>query len=828
MKARKTISTKLGMFSFLVTIGLMQLPLAMAEQGYPQTRRIDDNWKFQLGDPSDGAAPSLEDSSWRTVNLPHDWSIESKTDPTAPMGGSGGFFPSGIGWYRQKLEVPTDWKGKHVEVEFEGVYENATIYLNGKKLYFQPYGYTTFFVDLTPDLTLGSANELAVRVDNSQQKNSRWYSGSGIYRHVWLHVTNPIRVSNWGVVVRTESASDASAALTITTQVTNATDQPVDIEVTSSVSGPEGEALGALKATIHLKAGEEQKSTSHLEVKTPPLWYPETPKMCKTTTEVCLVGTTSALDQVETPFGIRKLAWSAADGFTINGRTYKIKGGCVHGDNGVLGVCAFDRAEERKVEALKAAGFNAIRTAHNPYSPAFLDACDRLGMMVMENSFDCWTRGKNSKDYSIYFKDWWQRDLDAMVLRDRNHPSIVLWDIGNEVPAIFEDPAVAAYAPKMVQEVHALDGTRPVTIASRVWPKEQDIPTAEIGWSAQDIVGSNYSIANHIKRHDQFPNRVLLSTESFAPFGEWQAVLKNSYLIGDFIWTAQDYLGEVGVGRWFLIGDPTELIDKPDPNRPNEVRYFSQSSDKLYPWHGAPCGLVDILGFAKPIVKNWNVLWQTGQVKLGMAVLQPESDTVKVKLFPWGGFPSWDSWTWPGWEGKPMQVEVYSTYPKTRLYLNDKLVAEQDMGNGKTTYKVKYQPGVLKAVALDSDNKEVESTQFTTAGDASAIRMIPDRSSIAADGQDLSFVRVEVVDKAGQLQPNADAKIHFTLTGPGTIAGLGNANLKDETPYQGVDCRAYHGGALVVLRSSHQAGSLDLKADAKDLTSAEALVTTKP
>jgi beta-galactosidase len=828
MKARKTISTKLGIFSLLVTIGLMQQPLAMAEQGYPQTQRIDDNWKFQLGDPSDGAAPDFNDSSWRTVNLPHDWSIESKTDPTAPMGGGGGFFPSGIGWYRQKLEAPTNWKGKHVEVEFEGVYENATIYLNGKKLNFQPYGYTTFFVDLTPELQLGSANELAVRVDNSQQKNSRWYSGSGIYRHVWLHVTNPIRVSNWGVVVRTESASDASASLDITTQLTNPTDQPVDIEVSSSESGPGGEALGSVKEALHLKAREEKETTSHLVVKSPPLWFPETPKMCKTTTEVRLAGSLSSLDHVVTPFGIRKLAWNVTDGFTINGRTYKIKGGCVHGDNGVLGVCAFDRAEERKVEVLKAAGFNAIRTAHNPYSPAFLDACDRLGMMVMENSFDCWTKGKNRKDYSIYFKDWWQRDLNAMILRDRNHPSIVLWDIGNEVPAIFEDSTVAAYASKMVQEVHSLDGTRPVTIASRLWPKEQDLSTAEISWSAQDIVGSNYAIGSHIKRHEQFPNRVLLSTESFAPFGEWQAVLKNTYLIGDFIWTAQDYLGEVGVGRWFLIGDATEPVDKADPKKPGEIRYFGQGSDKLYPWHGAPCGLVDILGFAKPIAKNRNVLWQTGQVKLGMAVLQPESDTVKVKLFPWGGFPSWDSWTWPGWEGKPMQVEVYSTYLKTRLYLNDKLVAEQDMSNGKTTYKVNYEPGVLKAVALNNENKEVESTQFATSGDAAGICLKPDCSSIAADGQDLSFVRVEVVDKAGRLQPNADAQIHFNLTGPGTIAGLGNANLKDETPYQGMDCRVYRGVALVVLRSSHQAGSLYLRAEAQGLASAKVHIATNP
>jgi beta-galactosidase len=802
--------------------------LRLAEQGNPRERLpLDDNWKFQIGDPQDGASPSLDDSPWRSVNLPHDWSIESKTDPKASTGGGGGFFPSGVAWYRQKFQAPMDWKGKQIEVEFEGVYENASIYLNGKKLFTQPYGYSTFFVDLTSDLRIGDTNELAVRVDNSQQKNSRWYSGSGIYRHVWLHVRNPVHVIDWGVCVRTESVTTNQATLSLSTEVTNPGDSAADLKIVSEIFGPSG-SLAKVSTPVQVPAKAEKQITHKIEVKSPPLWAPEDPRMSRVVTRVIKASDDSIIDEVVTPFGIRKLAWNEVNGFTINGRTYKIKGGCVHHDNGVLGACAFDRAEERKVEVLKAAGFNAIRTAHNPYSPAFLAACDRLGMMVMENSFDCWTKGKNAKDYSLYFKDWWKRDLDTMILRDRNHPSIVLWDIGNEVPDIYEDPAVAAYAPKMVQEVHALDSTRPVTIASRVWPKAQDMPTAEKGWAAQDIVGSNYSIANHIKRHDQFPNRVLLSTESFGPFGEWQSVLKTPYLIGDFIWTAQDYLGEVGCGRWLVVGNPGEPLDKPDPKKPGEEHYFGFATDKLYPWHGAPCGLVDILGFAKPIIKNWNTRWQTDRVKLGMAVRQPESDTVKIKVFAWGGFPVWDSWTWPDWVGKPIQVEVYSTYPKTRLYLNDKVVGEQATGNdGKTTYQLNYAPGVLKAVALDKDNKEVEQTQLSTAGEAAALCLTPDRTTITADGQDLSFVRVEVVDKDGKLNPNAKQLVHFTLTGPGSIAGLGNANLKDETPYKGVECRVDHGVALVVLRSTHQEGAIILKATSDGLAPAETVITTQ-
>jgi beta-galactosidase len=808
--------------SFLfVTLGLFSLSIAQADQEARQTIRLDDDWKFMLGDPDKAAEPSFDDSTWRVVTVPHDWSIESKIDPAAPMGGGGGFFRSGIGWYRHKLEVTPDQKGKHIEVEFEGIYENASIYLNGKKLYTQPYGYTTFFVDLTHDLQPGS-NELAVRVDNSQQKNSRWYAGSGIYRHVWLHVTNPVHVSNWGVFVRTDTASDAEAALLIDTQVSNTTDQPVDVQIVSTATGPDNKELFKATGTVHVPANGTEKITSQGRVNAPPLWFPEKPNMCKITTE--LVKDSKIIDSVITPFGIRKLAWTVTEGLSLNGRPYKLKGGCTHGDNGVLGVCAFDRAEERKVEVLKAAGFNAIRTAHNPYSPAFLNACDRLGMMVMENAFDCWTQGKNSKDYSLYFKDWWQKDLDAMILRDRNHPSIVLWDLGNEVPSIFNSPAVAGYAPKLALEAHGLDSTRPVTIASNGWPSDQNIPIAETSWSAEDIVGSNYNINKHIQRHDQFPNRVLLSTESFPPLGQVDAVMKNSYVVGDFVWTAQDYLGESGIGRWFVVGDPTEPLDKPDPKKPGEIKTLGHGSDKLYPWHGAWCGLVDLLGFPKPVTKYWNVRWETGLVKLGMAVLQPQSDSVKVRNVGWGWYPSWDSWTWPGWEGKPISVEVYSTYPKTRLYLNDKLVGEQGISGGKTTYKLNYAPGVLKAVGLDESGKEVESTQFNTAGDAAGISLKPDHTTITADGQDLSFVRVEVSDKSGQVQPNADNTIRFTLSGPGAIAGLGNANVKDSTPYQGTECHVFHGVALVVLRSSRTPGTLELKATGDGLIPAETQV----
>ena len=809
----------LRILGFIVVASLV-MNSAIADSSRQDTR-LDDNWKFLLGDPQDGAMPTLDDSTWRSVTLPHDWSIEAKIDSKAPMGGGGGFFQSGIGWYRQSIQAPTEWQGKEIQVEFEGVYENAAIYLNGQKLYSRPYGYSTFFVDLTPGLKIGATNLLAVRVDNSKQKNSRWYAGSGIYRHVWLHVTNPIHISNWGVNAETTQADESKAQLKLSTRLTNQTGQTADVTVAYEFIGPKGNSIGKDALNCQVPARGEIAVSHTTMLSQPPLWSPEDPEMCQLVTRITENG--ALIDSITTPIGIRHLAWSVTDGFTINGKTYKLKGGCIHADNGVLGVCAFDRAEERKVQLLKADGFNALRTAHSPFSPELLNACDRLGMLVMENSFDCWIKGKNAQDYHLYFKDWWKQDLDDMVLRDRNHPSIVLWDIGNETPQIFSDREVASYAPKLVDEVHSLDKTRPVTIASCFWPSASDLPIGAISWDSQDIVGSNYAIGQHIAQHGQFPNRVLLSTESNPPLGEYNRVLNTSYVIGDFVWSAQDYLGESGIGRWFYIGDPTEPLKKPDPKKPGDINPLGHGDDRLYPWHGSNCGLVDILGDPKAVLQYWNVVWQTGP-KLGIAVKQPEGDQ-KIKVVGWGWFPTWSSWTWPGWEQKPMEVEVYSTYAKTRLYLNGQLVGEQPTQNSKSVYHVTYQPGTLKAVGLENGN-EMSEVKLVTAGAPSRIQLIPDRKTITADGQGLSFVQVEILDQNGQVQPNADQLITFSLFGPGTIAGLGNADMKSEDPYQGVQCHVFHGRALVVLRSTEQAGTLNLTAQSSGLTSAEVQITT--
>jgi beta-galactosidase len=816
----------------LLIVGYIIVPgsfvLAAAENPRQQTR-IDDGWTFFLGDPASAASPDFDDSGWRAVTLPHDWSIEGKMDPQAPMGGHGGFLPAGIGWYRHRFEAPSSWKNMEVRVEFEGVYMNADVYLNGQKLASHPYGFTSFFVDLTPALKIGASNVLAVRVDNSEHKNARWYTGSGIYRHVLLYVTNPVQVAPWGVFVSVPKANATSAKIAVQTEVLNQTQAATSARIETVVLAPDGHEIGQTESTVDLAASGRQQVKQELTLPNPPLWFPENPQLSSVVTEVIVDGKT--VDKVSTPFGVRALAWSADAGLTLNGKMYKLSGGCIHDDNGILGACAFDRAEERKIQLLKAAGFNALRMAHNPPSPELLDACDRLGMLVLDEAFDCWLNGKSPFDYHLVFKDWWQRDLDSMIERDRNHPSVVMWSIGNEIPGVYSDMG-GEYGPKLAAEIHSLDQTRPVTNGILGWPVDPKKPKpsdadsqkdADANWNSLDIVGSNYHLAQHVAQHDQYPNRILVSTESIPPIGEAFQVLDHPYVVGDFVWAAQDYLGEVGVGRWFYEGDPTEPMVPRKGQPPTKLYPISHGSDTLYPWRGANPGNLDLLGNSKPAAHLRNIVWNMGE-KIYMAVRQPADDK-KIIVVGWGWYPVWENWTWPGREGKPMGVDVYSRYEKVRLYLNDKLVGEAPTDrthNFQATFTLPYQPGTLKAAGVEN-GQETGAVKLVTVGEPAAIRLTPDRSTLKADGQDLSFVQVEVLDKDGRLQPNANELISFTLSGPGTIAGLGNAYLDSTEPYQGTQCHVYHGRALIVLRTSKHAGALRLHAESPGLAAGETL-----
>ena len=791
------------------TIILVLLSIVTNAQYQPAIQRkqlFDYNWKFSLGDAPTANTNDFDDKNWRTLDLPHDWSIEGKPDPKNPMGGAGGYFPAGIGWYRKAFKAPVTWKGKHVSIYFEGVYMNSEVFLNGKSLGVYPYGYSSFSYDLTPYLNFNKENELSVRVDNSQQINCRWYSGSGIYRHTWLIVTDPIHIAHWGVGITTPEVSADKATVQIKTIIRNETDQPQSIQLKTQLLSAHNNRAGDNLVQVALPANSEKEIAQIISVPKPLLWSPQTPHLYQARVQVLRRKT--IVDDTKTAFGIRSIKFTPENGFQLNGKTVKINGGCVHHDNGCLGAAAYDRAEERRVELLKRAGFNAIRTSHNPPSEAFLNTCDRLGMLVMDESFDGWEEQKNKYDYALYFKDWWQRDTEAMVLRDRNHPSIIIWSIGNEVLER-KKPRAIEIANMLARCIHNIDSTRPVTSAMTTWDKDWEI--FDSLFAAHDIGGYNYQLHRAPSDHNRVPSRIIVQTESYPrdAFANWKLVQNNNYIIGDFVWTALDYLGESGIGRWYYTGEtPGEHWER-----------------DFYPWHGAYCGDIDLMGWRKPISHYRSMLYNNNE-KLYMAVREPNPTPKEIKETMWSVWPTWESWTWPGHEGKDIQVEVYSKYPKVRLYLNKKLIGEQATTENhqfKATFTLPYAPGLLQAVGV-ADNKEIETRALKTAGNAANIKLKADRTTLSANRQDLSYVTIEITDAAGNLQPNAENLLQFRIDGTGVIAGLDNANLKDTAQYVGTKRTAWHGRALVVIKSTQQAGDIKLTVHSPGLTDASLII----
>ncbi|MRS01668.1 glycoside hydrolase family 2 protein [bacterium] len=772
------------------------------QEDFQRKNLFDYDWRFFLVDDPSASDRDFIDTNWRYLDLPHDWSIEGKIDPKNPTGGGGGYFPAGIGWYRKKFDVPPAWKDKCISVYFEGVYMNSEVFINGKSLGVHPYGYTAFSYDLTPYLDSDRENVLSVKVDNSKQMNSRWYSGSGIYRHVWMIVTDPVHVATWGVNITTPQVSEEKATVQIKTLVKNQTDLSQNIIVKTSLLDINNDNAGLDQTEVELPANSEKEIDQQITVSNPLLWSPEAPNLYQA--EIKVLKDNKVTDTARTTFGIRSIRFTTENGFQLNGKTVKINGGCVHHDNGCLGAAAFDRAEERRVELLKSAGFNAIRTSHNPPSEAFLDACDRLGMMVIDEAFDGWRESKTPFDYSVCFDEWWQRDIEAMVLRDRNHPSIIMWSTGNEI--IERKKPEAVETAKMLADcIRKIDPTRPVTSAMTTWDSDWDI--FDPLFAVHDVGGYNYQLHRAPDDHGRVPSRIVVQTESYPrdAFANWKMVQDHNYIIGDFVWTALDYLGESGIGRWYYSGEKAGEHWESD----------------LFPWHAAYCGDIDLTGWRKPISHYRSMLYNDTE-QIYMAVREPEGDTLKIHETLWSVWPTWESWTWPGFEGKDIQVEVCSRYPKVRLYLNQKLIGEQATTREqqyKAVFNVPYVSGILSAVGV-TDNKESEAVILKTAGNAEKIRLIPDRIKISADGQDLSFITVEVTDKDGILQPNAQNQLHFSVSGPGVIAGVDNADIKDLDPYSGSTRRAWHGRALVAVRNTRNTGDIKLTVSSEGLTDA--------
>jgi beta-galactosidase len=764
-----------------------------------QRLNFDRGWRFQLGEIPDAIwRGNLDDWTWRSIDLPHDWSIELQRAPTSPSGSAGGYFPTGVGWYQKPFSSPREWRGKKVLVEFEGVYMNSEVWLDEELLGRRPYGYTSFHHDLTRQLGVGSEHVLKILVDNGPQPNSRWYSGSGIYRHVWLWLSDRLHVPPWGISVSTPEVSADGAGVRVVTTVANETEADHQVTLRTRVVGPRGRTADSVDRPELIPAGERLDCTQELAVAHPRLWSPDAPQLYRIETEL-RVGR-KVVDTATTRFGIRSLDFSAEAGFRLNGEPLVLRGGCVHHDNGPLGAASYDRAEERKVELLKANGFNAVRCAHNPPAPAFLDACDRLGMLVIDEAFDCWRNGKNLADYHVSFDDWWRRDLNAMLLRDRNHPCVIMWSIGNEAVERGR-PEGARLAAELADHVRTVDPTRPVTAGVNGghgnWPWQQ----LDDLFAALDVCGYNYEPSRYRSDNDRLPQRVVYGSESMAAeaFEHWTGVLELDHVIGDFVWSALDYLGESGIGRAHFDGEDAELL-------------------ATFPWHQANCGDLDVCGFKRPQSFYRDVLWRRGE-PLFIAVHPPVGEGLTPAITRWGWPDVRPSWTWHGSEGLPLQVDVYAACETVELFLDGESLGVKPAEKLVASFAVPYAPGTLRAAGSDGS-----ACELATVSEPARLRLTPDRDRIGRGPGDLSFVTVEIVDADGRLQPNAGHTVSFSVDGAGSIAAVGSGDPVSREPYIGARRSAHRGRCLVVLQSDGVRGQLRLGAAAEGLVRAETVV----
>ncbi len=774
------------------------------------------NWKFHLGDATNGQEASLDDSQWRILDLPHDWSIEGEFNKDNPATPGGGALPGGIGWYRKSFSIPESDKKKLLFVDFDGVYRNSEAWINGHYLGKRPYGYISFEYELTRFLKYGNEqNVLAVKVDNSQQPNSRWYSGSGIYRSVRLVTTETIHVDHWGTYITTPEVSGQSAKVTIHTNVRNGAEQDQAVKVKTAVLDEEGKTVAEVESGNVITKNSLSEVSQEVTVKNPHLWTLENPRLYKAVTTIECNGT--ECDNYETTFGIRTFVFDVDKGFSLNGKHVKINGVCDHHDLGCLGSAVNKRALERQLEILKAMGCNAIRTSHNPPAPELLDLCDRMGFIVMDEAFDMWKKKKTDFDYSLDWDTWHRQDLTDMILRDRNHPSVFIWSIGNEIPEQWDkqDSSGTVIARELGALVKSLDATRPVTSALN-----DPVPSNPLVRSgALDLIGNNYSIDKYPDFPKTFPGKKFIATETVsalatrghydmpsdtirrwptrwdipfnagnpdntcsaydncsAPWGStheetWKVMKKYDFLSGMFIWTGFDYIGEPTPYSW-----------------PSRSSYF---------------GIIDLAGFPKDVYYMYQSEW---------------TDKPVLHLFP--------HWNWK--KGDTVDVWAYTNCEEVELSLNGQsLGTKKKIGDDlHLMWKVPFTPGTLKAVGR-SGGKEILTQEIKTAGAPAKIVLEADRNVISADGKDLSFVTVKVLDEAGTLVPNADNLIHFSVSSDGRIVGVDNGLQTSHESFKAHDRNAFNGLCLSVIQSTEKAGRITLEATSDGLKESSIVIESK-
>lgn len=807
--------------------------------------RIDftQDWTFHLGEVDSAYTEGFDDSSWRKLDLPHDWSIESDFSAEYPATPGGGALPGGIGWYRKTFTVDKSDEGKVIYIDFDGVYWMSKVWINGQLLGERPSGYISFRYDLTPYLKYGEQNEIVVRVDNSEQPNSRWYSGSGIYRNVWLVKVNPIHVAQWGTYVTTPSVSAEQAEVKVVTTLQNTSLAKDVVEVLSALVDNNGKKVAETSSNVTLSGNAQDTIVQSFNVNNPNLWSIEDPYLYKLVTQV--KQDDKLVDDYDTSVGIRDFSFDADKGFFLNGKPVKINGVCNHHDLGCLGAAVNVRAIERQLQIMKDMGVNGIRTAHNPPTPELLDLCDKMGFIVMDEVFDMWRKKKSPHDYSQFFAEWHERDLTDFILRDRNHPSIFMWSIGNEILEQWSDinadtldlqqaNMVLNFANtlnkkdvsteelhinslltiKLADMVKKLDPTRPVTTGNN-----ETEPTNHIFRSgAMDIIGFNYHQYNWENFHDKFPGQKLIITESTSglmsrgyytmpsdsmniwperwdkpffnpvnhcssydnchvPWGttheETLRLIKNNdHISGVYIWTGFDYLGEPTPFWW-----------------PSRSSYF---------------GIVDLAGFPKDVYYMYQSEW---------------TDKDVLHVFPY--------WNWK--EGDTVDIwAYYNNADEVELFLNGQSLGKKSKEQDKfhVMWRVPYKAGTLKAVSY-KNGKEVLTREVKTTSEPVSIKMTADRAVIDADGKDLSFITVEVLDKDGNVVPTADNLINFSVDGAGQIVGTDNGDPTDSLSLKKPQRKLFNGKALVVIQSTRNAGKITAKASSKGLPDQSITINSK-
>jgi len=776
---------------------------------------FDKGWSFHLGDIP-GAQNKPADKAWRQLNLPHDWSIEGEFNKDNPATPEGGALPGGIGWYAKTFTVPATAKGKQVYIAFDGVYQKSTVWINGHQLGFRPNGYISFRYDMTPYLKYGASNTIAVKADNSVQPNSRWYSGSGIYRNVWLITTNKMAVDEWGTYVTTPEVGANSATVNVQVSINNKTGADQTLTVQTVILDANGKQVAMTSSP--LKAGNTTSTVNQqLKVASPVLWSDTNPYLYQTVTKIYNGKTLT--DTYTTNLGIRTFNFDKDKGFSLNGVRMKIRGVCLHHDLGSLGAALTTRALQRQLEMLKEMGCNGIRTTHNPPSPELLDLCDKMGFIVMDEAFDCWEKAKKPYDYSVYFKEWHKRDLEDQVLRDRNHPSVMIWSIGNEIPEQGY-PSGTAIAKELAGIVRNLDVTRPITTAN----DHPDTSNYIIKSGALDLIGYNYHHRDYPGFQTRFPGKIFIGSETTsgletrgyydmpaknpdsirrwpvnenykdyvnmnadntvsaydnvsAPWSStheesWKPVKKYDFLSGMFVWTGFDYMGEPTPYTW-----------------PSRSSYF---------------GIIDLAGFPKDVYYMYQSEWTNKTV---------------LHILP--------HWNWS--KGKNVYVWVYYNHAdEVELFLNGKSLGKKAKQEDDLhiAWKVPFEPGTLKAISY-KNGKVVAQTETHTAGKPAKIELVADRKVIGADGKDLSFVTVRILDKDGNIVPDADNKVNFKVNGSAFIASVDNGDPVSHDPFKATYRKAFHGLAMAILQSNQTKGVITFSATADGLAPATLTLQAK-